>query len=85
MGGKKHTPTGDFTVAFGHGAHTSLYMKAFGDENEATPDSACPNRHPTGWTFHLSEPLNLTPPPTVTESKGAEPPTGEEEEEEFPV
>jgi len=62
-------------------------MKAFG---EATPDSARPNCHPSSWTDvssipATSEPSNLTPPPTVTESKGAEPPTREEEEEEFPV
>jgi len=62
-------------------------MKAFG---EATPDSACPNRHPSNRTDvssipATSKPSNLTPPPTVTESKGAEPPTGEEEEKEFPV
>ncbi len=59
----------------------------FGDVNEATPDSAHPNRHPSSRTdvssiSATSEPSNLTPPPTVTESKGAEPPTREEEEEE---
>jgi len=59
----------------------------FGDVNEATPDSARPDRHPSSRTDVSSIPatselLNLTPPPTVTESKGAEPPTGEEEEEE---
>ncbi len=59
----------------------------FGDVNEATPDSARPNYHPSSRTNissipATSEPSNLTPPPTVTESKGAEPPTGEEEEEE---
>jgi len=62
----------------------------FGDVNEATPDSAHLNRHPSSWMDVssipvTSEPSNLTPPPIVTESKGAEPPTGEEEEEEFPV
>jgi len=62
----------------------------FGDVNEATPDSARSNRHPSSQTDvssipATSEPLNLIPPPTVTESKGAEPPTGEEEEEEFPM
>jgi len=62
-------------------------MKAFG---EATPDSARPNRHPSSRTDvssipATSEPSNLTPPPTITESKGAEPPTGEEEEKEFPM
>jgi hypothetical protein len=54
----------------------------FGDVNEATPDSARSNRHPSSRTDVSSIPANLTPPPTVTESKGAEPPTGEEEEEE---
>jgi hypothetical protein len=59
----------------------------FGDVNEATPNSARPDRHPSSRTDvssipATSEPLNLTPPPIVTESKGAEPPTGEEEEEE---
>jgi len=55
-------------------------MKAFG---EATPDSTRSNRHPSSRTDVSSIELsNLTPPPTVTESKGAEPPTGEEEEEE---
>ncbi len=46
-------------------------MKAFGDENEATPDSARPNRHPSSRTDVSSkrtvEPdctSNLTPPPT---------------------
>jgi hypothetical protein len=63
-----------------------LYMKAFG---EATPESARSNRHPSSRTDvssipATSEPSNLTPLPTVTESKGAEPPTREEEEE-FPV
>ncbi len=62
-------------------------MKAFG---EATPNSARPNHHPSSRTDvssipATSEPSNLTPPPIVTESKGTEPPTGEEEEEEFPV
>ncbi len=58
----------------------------FGDVNEATPDSARPNRHPSSRTDVSSiEPSNLTPPPTITESKGAEPPTGEEEEEEAMV
>jgi hypothetical protein len=55
-----------------------LYMKAFG---EATPDSARSNLHPSSRTDVSSIPANLTPPPTVMESKGAEPPTGEEEEE----
>jgi hypothetical protein len=63
----------------------------FGDVNEATPDSAHSparlNGHPSSRTDvssipATSEPLNLTPPPIVTESKGAEPLTGEEEEEE---
>jgi hypothetical protein len=60
----------------------------FGDVNEATPDSTDPNRHPSSRTdvssipATTSEPSNLTPPPTVTESKGTEPPTGEEEEKE---
>jgi len=59
-------------------------MKAFGDENEATPDSARSNHHPSSRTDvssipATSEPSNLTPPPTVTESKSAEPPTGEED------
>jgi len=62
----------------------------FGDVNEATPDSARSNHHPSSRTDvssipATSEPSNLTPPPTVMESKAAEPPTGEEEEEEFPV
>jgi len=62
----------------------------FGDVNEATPDSARPNRHPSSRMDvssipATSESLNLTPPPTVTESKGAEPPTGEEEEEAMAV
>jgi hypothetical protein len=62
-------------------------MKVFG---EATLDSALPNRHPSSRMDvssipATSEPSNLTPPPTVTESKGAEPPMGGEEEEEFPM
>jgi hypothetical protein len=62
----------------------------FGDVNEATPDSARPNRHPSSRTDVSSIPAtselsNLTPPLTVTKSKGAKPPIGEEEEEEFPV
>jgi hypothetical protein len=54
----------------------------FGDVNEATPDSARPNRHPSSRTDVPSILANLTPLPTITESKGAKPPTGEEEEEE---
>jgi len=56
----------------------------YGDVNEATPDSAHSNRHPSNRMDvssipATSEPSNLTPPPTVTKSKGAEPPTGEED------
>jgi len=51
----------------------------FGDVNEATPDSARSNRHPSSRTDVSSiKSSNLTPPPTITESKG----DGEEEEEE---
>jgi len=56
----------------------------FGGVNEGTPDSTRPNHHPSSRMNVSSisatrEPLNLTPPPTVMESKGAEPPTGEED------
>jgi hypothetical protein len=60
----------------------------FGDVNEATPDSARPPEpssiQPDGRFIHPGHKQTVEPDSTstVTESKGVEPPMGEEEKEE---